>query len=485
LQINGILDQVDDGLIKKIKGKQTKKVNISAARKQYNTLKRELRTEASIADLNEQLKTGNYKEAVPREPLDAPALEKALVEKVRLQREVQDRIRKLRANTFFDLAKETLFTSRTMLATADVSFMFRQGLLLSVRRPFKATAAYAKGIGAFFSQNSADAIDIGLRSHPNQIERDRAGLFLAELDGRRNAREELYMSNFFESVPVLGKILAPIRGVAGMSNRSFATAMNLLRSSAFDTFVKNHPEATQQQKKDYARYVNAASGRGSLGTASAAADKLAFIFFAPRFMVSRFQAPLELVIGTAKSTSSLLRGDVQLAKEQATVAAEIAKDWLALAMTGFLIMKMAQMMGADVGDDPESSDFGKIIIDDTRIDIFGGFQQPMRLISAVTIGGLKAQGVMKGKSKQTAIDMGSRFLQYKLSPNITFPVALVFGVNIIGQEQTGAETAIRAYTPLVLQETFDVWDNTRSLEMAAAAALLTATGVGVTEHSPR
>jgi len=171
-KMNEIHDQLDAGIRKSKKtAKKEIRIDVAQAQKEYSELKRLLNTNESIADLKNQIETGKYKSPAKRELLDNPELELALAEKKRLQREAKTKIDQLRQNSFTGFLKESILSSRAMLAMADVSFILRQGLILGAGRPLKAAKANIKGVQAFFSQNTADVIDVTIRRHPNQIER--------------------------------------------------------------------------------------------------------------------------------------------------------------------------------------------------------------------------------------------------------------------------------------------------------------------------
>jgi len=350
---------------------------------------------------------------------------------------------------------------RTLLATADMSATMRQGLLLSVRRPKLAAQTLRESVGAFINQNKADTIWNAITSHENHSQRLQAGLFLSELDVGANAREESFLSSWAERIPGYGKIVTA-------SNRHMVTHLNLLRVGIFDKFLNDHPDASLETKQAMARYINYASGRGSLGNFNSATKELNTVFFAPRYAVSRFQAILSPVL-----------------IKDSTVRKEIAKDFTAYVGTGMAVLTLAHILGASVGIDPEDSDFGKIILGNTRIDIWGGLQQPVRLMMSPIVVGLSRSGLKDSKRNIDLIDATRRFMSYKLSPAVTIPAQLITGKSVIGEEIPMYETALRSVTPLFMQDTFDVWNNNEGIVKAAGAAAGTFVGIGVNEFEDR
>jgi t-SNARE complex subunit (syntaxin) len=438
-------------------------VEVSALRKQTRELESLMRTEDAIHDLEEQLRTGDFKVSAPENRIIVNAkLQDALVKRQQLQREVNARIEALKPKTVMDRVIDIATLPRAIMATADMSATLRQGLFLSTGRPVTAVRAFGKSLKAFFSQNSADAIDIAIKRHPNQMERLKAGLFLSDLDAVPNRKEEQFVSNLAARIPVFGAV---VRG----SERSMATTLNLLRTAAFDQFIEGHPEATPEQRKAFAHYVNVASGRGDLGRFNSATKELNAVFFAPRYAVSRFQL---LYSPFANIKDPLVRN-------------AILKDYLAYAVTGMSVLTIAALMGAKVGLDPEAPDFGKIILGNTRIDIWGGLQQPVRLLMQPLLAGLDRVGLHQSEKQIDLLDAGRRFMTYKLAPSVTIPATLLTGKNVIGQEQEIPETVIRSIVPLLAQDVVSVYEDTESVPATAAAAGAAFLGAGVSTQKPK
>jgi hypothetical protein len=277
-----------------------------------------------------------------------------------------------------------------------------------------------------------------------QKERERAGLYLAGLNEVPNSKEEAFLSRYAEKIPVFGEVVKA-------SERHMVTHLNLLRAAVFDEYIQKYPESPPEERKAWADYINKASGRGDLGDFSSAARGLSSVFFAPRFAVSRFQTPATLVTNMKKNPR---------------VAKEIGKDFGAMAVFGATILALAKLAGADVGDDPEDADFGKIIIGKTRVDVFGGFLQPLRLILAGVYQGAGKAGMLKKvdpetgevkqrKAKMDFMDALWNFAQYKMSPAVQLPLELLRGKNVIGQPVSPAEAVARKMVPIVVQGAYD------------------------------
>lgn len=434
---------------------------VAAARRQVREIERLMRTEDSIADLEEQIRTGEFKVSAPeKRTLSNAKLEQAMIRQKQLRRQADELIEQMRAKTVGERVVEVLLVPRTLLATADMSAMLRQGLLLSASRPATAARTFVASLRAMFNENTADAIALSIERRPGWQLGEKAGLFLSEHGGSLRAAEEHFMSNFAERIPGVGRVVKA-------SNRAMVTTLNMLRVAAFDGFVKAHPEATPEQLKAYARYVNAASGRGNVKWSPSTVKTANALFFAPRYAVSRFQA----LYSPFKNINDPI------------VRNAILKDFGALLGTGMSVLALAALAGAEVTMDPTDSDFGKIVVDDTRIDIWGGLQQPARLVLSVPAALLTRTEIAEFEKEVDPLESGLRFMSYKVSPAISVPRALLTGENAIGQDQELSETLIRSITPLMLQEAYDVHQNTESEARTAGALAAGFFGVGISEHN--
>jgi hypothetical protein len=455
--INKLQDQLDNGYRNLRKNKPIETEQLKDMKAKISDLRKTMHTEDMLADLNEQLRTGDFK--IPEEKTIKklpPDLERKQVELRVAKRKIRQAIRDQQPWTVKKVGIEVVNTARTLKATADMSATLRQGFVLSAGRPALAIKTFAKSFKSFFSQYTADQIDNAIRTSPTQYLRDRAGLYLAELDGKINAREEMFMANLVEKTPVFGKVIKA-------SNRQMATHLNLLRSSVFDEFLKANPNATTAELKAWADWVNVASGRGNLGSLASSANALSTVFFAPRFSVSRIQTPYMMF---------------KYFKEP-RIRVAIAKDMVGVLTVGTMALGLAKMAGLDVNiSDPDDPDWGKIKFGDTRVDIWAGMQQPMRLV-ARTINGIENP---EDRKNWDPIEMFYRFTAYKLAPSVTLPYSLLMGKDMVGDEITPSEAMLGAVTPMVLQDIKDAYKS-GGIKTVSIASPLNFLGVSTNTYS--
>ena len=411
----------------------------------------------------------------PKAPAEPEALEKVRVEREVAKKDVRRSVAALdrdgRLARFFG---QVLGAPRTLMATADVSAALRQGFILSARHPARAGRAFGKSLKAAVSSFEAERLDLALRSDPRQAAREAAGLYLAPLGaGAALAeREEAFQSPWLERVPVLGSVLRA-------SERHYVTHLNLLRASAFDFFLDAYPDATRDQLTAWARYVNAASGRGSLGDVGQTAQNLgSVLFFSPRFLASRWQA---LIWEPARSVRT------------PAVRKEIAKTYAAFAgvlAVGHVLWGLAfgdddePGGGGETGLDPRDSDFLKMVTGNLRVDAGAGTTQVVRLLFQMGLTATDAWGLTDppATARETdAYELNARYLRYKLAPAPSAALALSTRKDAVGEDVTPAEVAVRSLLPLGVTQTAEAYGagGAGGADVAAAVYLGNFWGISV------
>ncbi len=425
-------------------------------------LRQEMRVEDTLSDLENQLKTGEFKQPYkPKSPYTTPELERNQIALRRARAQWREAIAAMEPATGRSRIREGANFLRTVKATADMSATLRQGLWLSTSRPATAMQAFGKSARAFFSTATAEQIDNAIRQHPNQLIRDMSGLQLADLDGVVSQREEMFASKLAERLPVFGDLVKA-------SNRSMTTTLNLLRTAAFDDFVAKFPNATTDELRAWANWVNVASGRGELDlgvdalkSLRGAGEAMSLVIFAPRFAASRIQTP----------------GMVVRHWQHPRVRQAIARDMAATVGLGLTALVLADAAGLDVGVNPRESDFGKIRFGDTRIDLWGGVQQPVRLLTRAMLRGtdeygLTGEGLPASEKEAFGLrDLVGQFAAFKLAPAVTLPMELVERKTAVGEDTEPSETLMRSVMPLVWEDVYETY-RLAGPEAAAVSGML-------------
>ena len=368
-------------------------------------------------------------------------------------------------------AGEVLNVPRAIMASTDLSFGFRQGIFVAARHPLLFSKSFINQFKYFFSSKAYKGSLREIHSRPTYKLMREAKLPLTEIGGRLSQREEAFMgSQLAEKIPIW-------RYVQKASNRAYTGFANRLRADYFDWMIKTARKVGVEPKgrvlTDIGRFIGTATGRGELPQAiEKAAVALNATFFSPRLVFSRLH----------------LLNPVYYAKLDPFVRKEALKSLFSFASAGLGILSLAKMGGADVEDDPRNADFGKIKVGNTRYDIWGGFQQPVRLAAQLITGEIVSSTtgttmtLGEGYRAMTRPELLARGVEMKLAPIASFALALGRGSTAIGDEvKTGPEIAKQLglrVTPMVIQDFYDLYredEDFRDMIKASPAIF----GVGV------
>ena len=344
-------------------------------------------------------------------------------------------------------AENALNMPRTMMATADFSAPFRQGVFL-IRRQKQFAPAFKEMFKYAFSPKAYDGLMDDIAKRPNYGLMKESKLALTDLGSSLNLREEAIMSNLPEKIPLFGRV---VKG----SNRAYSGFLNKMRADVFDDLIN---KASKQgfdvnvEAKGIASYVNAATGRGDLPKFLAdSGNILNATLFSPRLIASRVQ-----LIGK-------LFNPKLYTKKNAFIRKEYLKDLAGFLTMGSTVLGLAKFGGADVGLDPRSSDFGKIKVGNTRYDIWGGFQQYVVLVSRILTGEMINSTTGReitlgegGYKPTTRTDILARAAEFKLSPVTSFVWSGFRGTNAIGEDFKIAPEVLNRMIPIVAQDVQDI-----------------------------
>ena len=275
------------------------------------------------------------------------------------------------------------------LASVDPPFMtsagFRQGLpWITSKYWWQAWDKQARAFGSEKAyRNQIDIIERdplfrpqfrfrgqGVKPIPEESVATQMGLELTDLIDLTR-REEVLKSVWAEKIPVYGKYVRA-------SNRAYTAFLNHVRSGAFKDLVTDTGIWDGKRildvpaAKNIADFVNTTTGRGKLEFTVGVSDKysktynaeragklLTDALFSPRLMASRIKM---LNPSTYIMAPKYLRN-------------QWMKAMLGTIGAWWTIASLMEMAGAEVGKDPNSSDYGKIKLGNTRLDPGAGFQQ--------------------------------------------------------------------------------------------------------------
>lgn len=334
--------------------------------------------------------------------------------------------------------------AKAINSSYDLSAPLRQGLgLIHTKGWWKAWPDMFKALG---SEKSYDALMDSINARPNFRGREviakngkkvieqsfaqKAGLSMTDMNSQR---EEAFVSKIADKIP----------GVKA-SGRAYNAFLNKVRADAFDSLIAANPHAKTDMvlAKELASFVNNASGRGDLGSWEASGRKLNEYMFSPKLMASRLQM-------------LNLKNYIYTRPE---VRQQYLQSMLATAATWTSLAGLAKAGGAEVVMDPDSSDFGKIKIGDTRLDPAGGFQQYLVLAHRISKGGFDKIFRGTGRYKKDIFTSGgndlAQFIENKLAPSARF-VAGAYGASKNRPFELADQT-LRSFTPIMLQDISEI-----------------------------
>lgn len=366
---------------------------------------------------------------------------------------------------------EALNLPREVMASIDFPWL-RQGLIGFVTHPVISTKAAAESAKAFFSEETAQRSAYDLATRPNAQLYKEAGL---DLTGRVGGpREEGFLSRLAHRVPVLGQLL---KG----SERSYQTFLNRLRADVFDSMAGSLSQGgklTNAEARVIANYVNVMTGRGPLGAAENAAKVLSQVFFAPKWTVSRFQYLLGQPLYSNFSESAP-RARQLVFKEYARFAAGMG-----------LAVGLAALAGFDLEKDPRSSNFGKLRVGNTRLDMTGGLAGAGRMLSqTLTLSTKNQRGQVLPLSgrlpfgQDNYFDVLARYTRGKLAPAPGAALDLLSGTDVVGQPVTPASRAGGLVTPLYARDVLEAFRDL-GVPRGTAVSLAGLLGVSMTTYDP-
>ena len=340
---------------------------------------------------------------------------------------------------------------RSLLTSYDFSGPGRQGKnFISYPEYWKAFPDMFKSWG---SEALFEANHRAIMNHPNFIRPQSGGQVIGKSIAERaelsitdllTRREEIFRSRIAEKIP----------GVR-MSERAYVGFLNKLRGDMFNRMVKDSgPDVLQNNIKlrEIGHLINDFTGRGRLPEAlEKHATLMNNIFFAPRLHAGKIRA----------------WGRVFNPRFYATASPTVRKTALRSLLTstgfGLLAGELFKLAGADVDNDPRSSDFRKIRIGNTRVDPFGGDQQyavvAARLLTGKSVSSTSDRTTdiyEPGFGEQSAGNIMADFLANRLAPIPSMAVNLMFNRSY-GDEDFGIQSELVDKTvPIMVQDIMEL-----------------------------
>lgn len=388
-------------------------------------------------------------------------------------------------------------SSKTVMASIDVSAPFRQGLGLIHKKEFwQNFGTMFKALG---SQKGFDTIMDGIVNKPSYKLSQDAGLVLTGLGNNITRHEESFLSGLAKTIP----------GIPA-SERAYTAFLNKTRADVFESLVKDaqrlgyQPETNLATTKAIAGFINSATGRGPLGALEKHADALNNFFFSPRLIASRLN-----LMGKPFSPSTYLEMSPLVRQEYLKSLFSIAGAGLTLTHLGKQAADVIPGLKATIENDPRSPDYQKLKIGNTRLDPFGGFQQYLVLASKLLTGESKSSTSNKvtpfntGKFGEiTYKDALETFVTGKVNPLLGFAYAMLRGhepsgervgmkditdpqqwsPNVMNRKNIFENPLAQRFIPLMLQ---DIYELAKYEPELLPLSLFGAFGAGIQTYKPK
>jgi len=369
----------------------------------------------------------------------------------------------------WEYVKELANIPRSIMASFDLS-AFRQAAFilpkLAITHPKQLVSAVGDMLKAFGSEKYFNAVKENIANNPNFELMKQGRVALTDVGRTLTSREESFMSSWAEQIPL---------GVGAMvraSGRAHTTLLNKIRADEFSNLINKaralgrNPEKEADLVKQLASFVNAATGRGGLGALEKIATELNTGLFSPRLMASRLK----------------LLNPIFYIKADPFVRKEAIKSLFGFA-TGILsVLGLLKLAGAEVETNPNSADFGKAKIGNTRLDFAGGFQQYIVAVSkfitktsiSTTTGKVTKFG--EGYKPPSRLSLLGRALESKLSPIASFATNLLKQQTFKGEPVSIPKEIGQRFVPMVITDMFEI---ARDNPEAFPVSILGIFGVGV------
>lgn len=395
---------------------------------------------------------------------------------------IEDKMRQRSApQKIFGGFMESLNAMRAVLTSTDLSAVLRQGKFIGLGHPIRSLRSVPDMLRAFGSEAQAFKVEQQIANRPNYPLYRASKLYLAEHGVALSRMEEAYMSRWAGKIPGVGFMVKA-------SERAYTTFLNKLRADSFDAMAKTlgrGGEISVNEAKVLSNFINVATGRGTIGMAEQAAVGLNTVFFAPKFVASRFQMLLGQPI-----YHGLISGKVKWAGT-GRARALVAREYGQMLAGAAIVYSIAHAAGFKIGTDPRSSDWGKIIIGNTRIDPMAGLNQATVFLSReisgqkTTVAGKTVP--IRGKvpyGGATAMDVAAQFARSKFAPAPGLVADIAQGKDVVGNPVTLSSVAKRSLIPMSIGDIYATMQE-QGLPESAILAVLTIFGESIQNYSPR
>ncbi len=413
---------------------------------------------------------------------------------------------------------------RSIMSSLDLSAPMRQGIVfIGYKEYWKAFAKMFTLIGPS-GENNYKWLNTKISTSENYALSQAARVAYSSVEGEFTSREEDFQSEYARKIPVLG-------GLIKVSEQAYAGFLNKLRYDMFDRFITEYRKAgifngtqkdadgnlvlTPEERElllGLGRFINSATGRaelmGSVGkTQIYDARRLSGFANATLFSARLMQSRVNML------------NPIFYYNLPKPVRKQAIKSMISFGVIHALVIGSLALMFPDeveVELDPRSSDFMKVRIDNTRVDLGGGFNQYLVLGTRIaswlynntltfgdrqadrvgldldledkkiankktTAGNYKIYGQGSGNQVETYGDTLLDFLRSKSSPQLSLVVDNMVEEDYVGRPVTLEGSVVSRLFPMTLTSIYQAYNEDSPVPLPAIAGL-TLFGAGVSTY---
>lgn len=371
--------------------------------------------------------------------------------------------------------------SKSLRATLDNSGLLRQGWKVLTTHPTtwakNSVKSFEDLVRAFGDRNVMKEIHADVVSRPNAMN----GLYKRMGIDVFGITEEAFPSSFPEKIPIFRRFYnASDAAYTGFLQRSRADLadkyLEIAQKSGVDLSSKKELQAI-------GKMVNSLTSRGHLGPAGEKASTvLNNVFFSPRMLKSNID-----VLGGQVITGA---GGSNFVRKRA------ALNLIKMAGSASAILTLANAVKpGSVEMNPQSANFGKIQVGDTRFDVTGGLSGLITLGSRIgpAIPGVPGDPATKSSTTgivtklnsgefgaQSTADVVTNFFENKTAPAVSVIRDIMNQKDFNGNKPTVGSTIQNLIEPLIITNYQELKDNPRSANLLAG---MIAEGLGVSVNT--
>jgi hypothetical protein len=372
------------------------------------------------------------------------------------------------------LIKDALGATKSMTATGDLSFIGIQGAKMLLTNPVKTIGIIKevlKGIPA--SLRNEDAV-LPTKAWVYSRKNARNGLDAKAKLATGIGNEEVYPTAIPSRIPGIGRLFSA-------SDHAFQNFALRSRAVMFDLYIEKAKKAglditDAETLEGIGSLANVLSGRAGLGKWEAVGNTINVAFFSPRFALSNIH---------------FLTSHLMDPKATPFVKKVAAQNLLKVVASVATVLATANALGFETEEDPTSTNFGKIKVGDSWVDISGKMGSFVVLATRLITGDMRTQ-----KGKYIDLDSGKfgalsrasalgQFAEGKLSPPFGAALDYLQGKDFDGNKPTLLSTLKRLTMPMSLDSTMKTFENSKDADLLLLLILTGLNTVGFNTSTPK